>query len=92
MSQIEDSDVDAQVRAERAFLFELGAGCHTPVAVYATIHGVRLRVRALVLSIDGEERIEGSAEGELRAPETLGVALGRELLQRGARRILEAQG
>ncbi len=92
VSQIEDSDVAAQVRAERAFLFELGAGCHTPVAVYATIHGVRLRVRALVLSIDGEERIEGSAEGELRAPETLGVALGRELLQRGARRILEAQG
>ncbi len=92
VSQIEDRDVAAQVRAERAFLFELGAGCHTPVAVYATIHGVRLRVRALVLSIDGEERIEGSAEGELRAPETLGVALGRELLQRGARRILEAQG
>ncbi len=92
VSQIEDSDVAAQVRAERAFLFELGAGCHTPVAVYATIHGVRLRVRALVLSIDGERRIEGSAEGELRAPETLGVALGRELLQRGARRILETQG
>ena len=92
VSQIEDSDVAAQVRAERAFLFELGADCHTPVAVYATIHGVRLRVRALVLSIDGEQRIEGSAEGELRAPETLGVALGRELLQRGARRILEAQG
>ena len=92
VSQIEDSDVAAQVRAERAFLFELGAGCHTPVAVYATIHGVRLRVRALVLSIDGEKRIEGSAEGELRAPETLGVALGRELLQRGARRILETQG
>ncbi len=92
VSQIEDSDVAAQVRAERAFLFELGADCHTPVAVYATIHGVRLRVRALVLSCDGEQRIEGSAEGELRAPETLGVALGRELLQRGARRILEAQG
>ncbi|MCZ6713740.1 MAG: hydroxymethylbilane synthase, partial [Deltaproteobacteria bacterium] len=92
VSQIEDSDVAAQVRAERAFLFELGADCHTPVAVHATIHGVRLRVRALVLSIDGEQRIEGSAEGELRAPETLGVALGRELLQRGARRILETQG
>ncbi len=92
VSQIEDSDVAAQVRAERAFLFELGADCHTPVAVHATIHGVRLRVRALVLSIDGQQRIEGSAEGELRAPETLGVALGRELLQRGARRILETQG
>ena len=92
VAQIEDGAVAAQVRAERAFLFELGADCHTPVAVYATIHGVRIRLRALVLSVDGEERIEGSAEGERRAPETLGVTLGRELLQRGARRILEAQG
>ena len=92
VAQIEDGAVAAQVRAERAFLFELGADCHTPVAVYATIHGVRIRLRALVLSADGEERIEGSAEGERRAPETLGVTLGRELLQRGARRILEAQG
>ncbi len=92
VAQIEDRDVAAQVRAERALLFELGAGCHTAVAVHATIHGVRLRLRALVLSNDGEDRIEGSAEGELRAPETLGVTLGRELLQRGARRILEAQG
>ncbi len=92
VAQIEDGAVAAQVRAERAFLFELGADCHTPVAVYATIHGVRIRLRALVLSCDGEERIEGSAEGERRAPETLGVTLGRELLQRGARRILEAQG
>jgi len=89
VSQIENGDVAAQVRAERALLFELGVDCHTPVAVHATIHGVRLRLRALVLSEDGEERIEGSAEGELRAPETLGVSLGRELLQRGARRILE---
>ncbi len=92
VAQIEDGAVAAQVRAERAFLFELGADCHTAVAVYATIHGMRLRLRALVLSCDGEERIEGSAEGERRAPETLGVTLGRELLQRGARRILEAQG
>ncbi len=92
VAQIEDGAVAAQVRAERAFLFELGADCNTPVAVYATIHGVRIRLRALVLSCDGEQRIEGSAEGERRAPETLGVTLGRELLQRGARRILEAQG
>jgi hydroxymethylbilane synthase len=89
VARINDADVAAQVRSERAFLFEIGGDCHTPVAVHATIHGVRLRLRALVLSPDGEERVEGSAEGELRAPETLGVALGRELLQRGARRILE---
>jgi hydroxymethylbilane synthase len=87
---LNDANVAAQVRAERAFLLELGGDCRTPIGVNASIHGVRLRLRALVLSTDGRDRIEGSAEGELAAPETLGVSLGRELLQRGARRILEA--
>ena len=88
-SALEDADVAARVRSERAFLSELGGDCHTPVAVHAVIHGVRLRLRALVLSLDGDERVEGSAEGSLDTPETLGVTLGRELLQRGAGRLLE---
>lgn len=88
-AQLEDPDVAAQVRSERAFLAELGGDCRTPVGVHASIHGVRLRLRALVLSIDGSERVEGSAEGSLDAPETLGLMLGRELLQRGAGRLLE---
>jgi hydroxymethylbilane synthase len=86
---IEDADVAAQVRAERAFLAEIGGDCHTPVAVHAAIHGVRLRLRALVLSPDGQDRVEGSAEGALETPETMGVTLGRELLQRGAARLIE---
>jgi hydroxymethylbilane synthase len=89
ISQLEDRDVAAQVRAERAFLFELGGDCNTPIAAYASIHGVRLRLRALVMSPDGRERVEGTAEGELSAPEMLGATLGRELLARGARRLIE---
>jgi hydroxymethylbilane synthase len=89
VTQLEDRDVAAQVRAERAFLFELGGDCNTPIAAYASIHGVRLRLRALVMSPDGRERVEGTAEGELSAPEMLGATLGRELLARGARRLIE---
>lgn len=92
VTELDDADASCQVRAERAFLAELGVGCHTPVAVHASIHGVRLRLRALILSADGGQRLEGSAEGALESPETLGVALGRELLQRGAGRLLEAMG
>jgi hydroxymethylbilane synthase len=92
VGQLENPDVASQVRAERAFLAELGGDCHTPIAVHASIHGVRLRLRAIVFSRDGSERVEGSAEGALSAPEMLGVTLGRELLQRGARRLLEAGG
>ena len=91
-SQLDDRDVAAQIRAERAFLFELGGDCNTPIAAHASIHGVRLRLRALVISPDGRERVEGTAEGELSAPEMLGATLGRELLARGARRLIEGRG
>lgn len=90
VGQLEDRDVASQVRAERAFLAEIGGDCHTPVGVHASLHGLRLRLRALVLSPDGQQRVEGTGEGEAVTPETLGVTLGRELLQRGAGRLLEA--
>ncbi len=86
---LENADVASQVRAERAFLAEVGGDCHAPVAVHGSIHGIRLRLRALILSPDGGDRVEGSAEGEIASAEMLGVALGRELLGRGARRLLE---
>ncbi len=91
ITELDDSEASSQVRAERAFLAELGGDCRTPVAVHASIHGVRLRLRALVFSTTSSDRIEGSAEGALESPETLGVTLGSELLQRGAGRLLEAQ-
>ena len=92
MARIDVPRVSAQVRAERGFLAEVGGDCHTAVAVHANMHGLRLRLRALVLSTDGQRRIEGSAEGALESPETLGITLGSELLQRGAERLLEASG
>lgn len=92
VAQIEDPTVAAQVRAERALLAELGGDCRTPIGVHASLQGVRLMLRALVLSPAGTERIEGSAEGDTDAPETLGVTLGRELLQRGAGRLIETGG
>ena len=88
MSKLDDPEVSGQVRAERSFLFEIGGDCHTPIAVHASIHGIRLRLRALVLSADGRDRVEGSAEGELGSPELLGMTLGRELMQRGANRLI----
>jgi hydroxymethylbilane synthase len=89
VGRFENPDVAAQVRAERAFLHELGGDCHAAIAAHGSIHGVRLRLRAVVFSPDGAERVEGSAEGSLATPDMLGVTLGRELLQRGARRLLQ---
>ena len=53
---------------KRAFLAELGADCRSAVGAHGSIHGVLLRLRVLVLSREGHERLEGSAEGSLDSP------------------------
>ena len=88
VERLDNPQVASQVRAERAFLHQLGGDCHAAVSVHAAVHGARLRLRAAVFAADGSERVEGSAEGALGSPEKLGVSLGRELSDRGARRLL----
>ena len=92
VERLDDPAAAARVRSERAFLCELGGDCRAAVAVHAAIRGPRLRLRAAVFSTDGGERLEGSAESGLGSPEGLGAGLGRELLGRGARRLLDAAG
>ena len=49
VSELDDPDVSGQVRAERSFLFEIEGDCRSAIAVHASIHGIRLRLRALDL-------------------------------------------
>ena len=39
LAAIDDVDAHTAVRAERAFLAELGGGCSLPCAAYATVDG-----------------------------------------------------
>ncbi len=79
----------AAVRAERGVLASLGGGCQVPIGAHATVEGGRVRVRAIVASPDGSELIRGVAEGAIAEAEATGRGLGAELLDRGARRILD---
>ena len=59
------------IRAERAFLAELGADCSVPVAGYASLNGKGLMLRAIYFMPDGfplRLTLKGSAD----APEQLG--------------------
>ena len=48
--ELDEPDVSTCVRAERAFLRAIGAGCTTPVGAHATVHGDHLRLMAMVAS------------------------------------------
>jgi hydroxymethylbilane synthase len=80
----------AAVTAERGVLGALGGGCQVPIGAHATVEDGRLRLMAMVASPDGAETVRAEAEGPVADAEALGRKLGAELLERGARRILEA--
>jgi hydroxymethylbilane synthase len=80
----------AAVEAERGVLASLGGGCQVPIGAYAMVDGDRVRVRAIVASPDGSELIRGEAEGAASEATSIGRGLGADLLERGARRILNA--
>ena len=80
----------AAVTAERAVLAALGGGCQVPAGALAGVEDGGLRILAVVASPDGAELIRAHSEGPAADAESIGRMVGEELLQRGARRILEA--
>jgi hydroxymethylbilane synthase len=87
---LDDADTHAAVTAERAVLAALGGGCQVPIGAHAGIEGNRLRLRAVVASPDGTELVSTEGHGMASEAESLGKKVGAELLERGARAILEA--
>ncbi len=80
----------AAVTAERGVLGALGGGCQVPIGAHATVVDGRLNLLGVVASPDGTELISAEAAGDAKDAESIGRKLGAELLERGARAILEA--
>ena len=74
------------VTAERSFLHTLGGGCSLPVGAIANVDGARIRLRAVVASLDGGRSIHVRGRGE--DPYRLGEDLARQAIQKGARELL----
>lgn len=79
------------VRAERAFLAALEAGCNTPVAAHAKIQkhrdGEIVVFRGRCLSADGTKVIETGGECAMGDEESLGARMAEETLSRGFREL-----
>jgi hydroxymethylbilane synthase len=77
------------VRAERAFLKKLEGGCQVPIAAHARLADGRIMMDGLVGSIAGDRLIKGYGEGDAEHPESLGIRLAEDVLERGAKEILD---
>ncbi len=78
------------VLAERKLLAELLAGCLAPVGAVARPEGHQLRLDAVVLSLDGRQRLSAHRLGDPHDPLTLGRAVARQLLAQGAAELIRA--
>ncbi len=82
-------DSEVAVSAERSFLATLEGGCQVPIASFCEVDGDSIRLRGLVGSLDGKTIIEGERKGAAADAVKLGNELANELLDKGAREILE---
>lgn len=79
-----------RVRAERALNNHLEGGCQVPIGSYAVLDGDQLYLRGLVGSVDGKTIIRREIHGTASDGEALGVTVADQLLNSGAREILQA--
>lgn len=88
LSGMDDPTTRAQAEAERGFLRQLRASCHTPVAAHARVVNEELSLEGLVASPDGRRVLRGRTAGAASSAPVLGRKLADELLARGAGEIL----
>jgi hydroxymethylbilane synthase len=92
---VHDWGTALSVSAERGFLRRLEGGCQVPVGAHATLDtsgdSPLLRLLGRVISLGGEQRVEGQEEapvGNEEAADALGYRLAERLLDQGASEIL----
>lgn len=99
LSTLEDPASRATVDAERALLAALQAGCTAPVGATAEVvesltdDGAvieELSLRACAAALDGSVVLRASAVGPVENAAALGAAVAAELLDLGARELVEA--
>jgi hydroxymethylbilane synthase len=88
-SRLDHAQTRAAVTAERALLATLGGGCQVPIGAYARIIDGTLQIDAVVVSPEGDAIVRRGSSGPVSMAESIGTALGDELLAMGGREILE---
>ncbi|KAF2666698.1 porphobilinogen deaminase [Microthyrium microscopicum] len=93
LEKINHSATWLAIHAERALLRALEGGCSVPIGVEASWKGTVLVLRAVVVSVDGQNSVEVEEEAEVTTvpqAELLGMKIAGFLVDNGASGILDA--
>ena len=89
VAPLDDRDSRIAISCERTFLSELGGGCQVPIAGLARVSGDTITLSGMVAGLDGRKVFRGSMNGPVSGHYQIGRSLARELLDEGAKNILE---
>lgn len=76
--------------AERAFLGLVEGGCQVPIGVHADVKNEKIRIEAIIASLDGKTVLRDSLTGSAADAVALGKKLGEKMLANGGQKILAA--
>ena len=89
LSALEDEATRIEISVERAVVRALNAGCSTPLGVYARFKEGKVFTVSCVISPDGKERVDVDQEARSADnAERIGQNVARELLEKGAQKLL----
>lgn len=91
LKQLTCTTATAEVLAERSLLRTLRAGCHAPLGAWSHVTDTRLTLTGVLLSLDGETRLEQTASGSPEDAEYVGVLVAEQLFASGAAMLLEQE-
>ncbi|KQB02434.1 hydroxymethylbilane synthase [Vibrio metoecus] len=89
LAPLNHTDTADRVRCERAMNLTLQGGCQVPIGSYALLEGDHIWLRALVGEPDGSQIVRGEIRGPRSEAEQLGITLAEQLLEQGAKEILD---
>ncbi len=86
---INHAQTRAEVTAERTLMFKLGGGCRVPIGAVGKANGNELSLLGVMFTLDGQSRIEATAQGTLAQAGELGKQVAEKLTEQGAKQIQE---
>jgi hydroxymethylbilane synthase len=86
IKNINHTETEKLVSAERSFLNHFGGGCHVPIGAYATVIDDKIKLQGVILSRDGDQKFSHTLTGD--DPIKLGSDLAILLKGKGADKIL----
>ncbi len=89
VSVLNHKESEIRAKAERAFLKTLEGGCQVPLAGYSEIVDGKLKITGFVSDLEGKRVFKDTIIGSPEEPENLGEKLAKNLLDMGAKEVLE---